>query len=261
MKDHYQTLGVPRTASEDDIKRAYRRLASQHHPDKGGDKERFQEIQQAYAVLSDPAQRQQYDNPGVRVNFGGQGMPGFNFDDIFQMFGARMGPDVEQMRRVMRVQLWITIEDVAVGGPRTISLAQNGHQGMVEINVPAGIEDGESVRYPGLAPNNGDLVVQYRVRPDNQWQRQGSTVFTDVTVDFWDLILGAAVNVNTLTRSVISVTVPPRTQPGTVLRVRGHGLPNKYNNQKGDLMVRVQARLPSDLPEHIVQSIRKIKEQ
>jgi curved DNA-binding protein len=257
VKDHYQTLGVNRTASDDEIKRAYRRLASQHHPDKGGDKERFQEIQEAYSVLSDPAQRQQYDNPGVRVNFGHQG--GFNFDDIFQMFGARMAPEQEFVRRVMRVQLWITLQDVATGGPRTISLAQNGNQGMVEINVPAGIEDGESVRYPGLAPGSQDLVVLYRVHPAPGWERQGTTVFTDIMVDFWDLILGTTVNVTTLTGTVVSVTVPPRTQPSTVLRVRGHGLPPKFHDRKGDMMVRIQARLPTDLPEDLLEHIQRIR--
>jgi DnaJ-class molecular chaperone len=119
VNDYYQTLGVSQNASDSDIKSAYRKLASKHHPDKGGDPEQFKKVQQAYDVLGDAQKRAEYDNPahGIHINTGDAA---FDFDNIFQMFGARMDPRA-QMRN-SRINLWISLEDVARGGPRLISL-------------------------------------------------------------------------------------------------------------------------------------------
>ena len=148
MKDYYNILGVDRSATSDDIKRAYRKLASQHHPDKGGDTARFQEIQEAYATLSDDSKRQQYNNPAAQFNFGGTGSQ-FNFDEIFNIFGA----DLRGHRKsAPRMSLWISLADVMTGGPRSLSLQTNNSSTNVEINIPKCINDGDTVRYPGLAP-------------------------------------------------------------------------------------------------------------
>ena len=168
MKDYYKILGVAKTATEDEIKRAYRRLASQHHPDKGGDKVQFQEVQEAYSVLGDAQKRQEYDNPRSQpqFNFGG-GHPGFDFNEIFEMFGVN--PRRQQQGQA-RISIWIGIEDVARGGPRIIALQMGGQVHNVEIDIPLGLNDGDTIRYAKLAPGGHDLLVNYRIRPDFRWE-------------------------------------------------------------------------------------------
>lgn len=255
MKDYYSILGVARGATDDEIKRAYRRLASQHHPDKGGDKERFQEVQEAYSVLGDANKRQQYDNPMPRFGAHNQG-PHFNFHDIFEMFGARMDP---HRTRSQRIQIWIQLADVARGGPRPISLATTAGQGVVELEIPPGVEDGDSFNYRGMLPGGGDLVVQFRIRPDTTWRRQDDNIERDLQVPIWDLILGGEVETDTIMGNRVSVTVPPMTQPNTLLRVRDHGLPNKSTRRPGDMFLRIQARIPMDLTPAMIEQIRQWK--
>jgi curved DNA-binding protein len=253
VKDLYSILGIARTASDDEIKKAYRRLASQHHPDKGGDKEKFQEIQQAYAVLSDPVERQHYDNPRPRFS---HGSANFNINDIFEMFGAGMATP-QQRTRTQRIQIWINLADVARGGARPISLATAAGQSVIELEIPPGVEDGDSFNYRGMLPGGGDLVVQYRVRPDTVWRRHDNNVERDLQVSIWDLILGTNIETDTIIEQRVSVTVPAMTQPGTLLRVRNHGLPNKQTRQTGDMFLRIQARIPNDIPHDILDQIRQ----
>ena len=153
MPDHYATLGVARTATVDEIKKAFRKLASQHHPDKGGDTKKFQEIQAAYDTLGDSAKRQQYDNPAPQF----AGMPGgaqFNMGDIFsQMFGGGMGHGFQGQhprRNHMRMSLWITLKDVATGGHRQVAVGSTQGQSTIEIDIPLGINDGDMVQYLSL---------------------------------------------------------------------------------------------------------------
>lgn len=261
MKDFYKILGVERTATADEIKRAYRRLASQHHPDKGGDTTRFQEIEEAHRILSDPGSRQAYDNPSpfrTRPDGGWQeAQGGFNFDDIFQMFGARFHGGAPQAHSHTRVNLWITLRDVVVGGPRVISLGTRSGNNEVEIHIPPGVNDGDSVRYPGLGPGKSDLVVTFRVRPDGRWQRQGPNLVTDVALDFWQLIAGTDVPMTLLDGSQVVVTVPPRSRPETLLRIKNRGLPTAQGS-KGDVLVRLRAIMPDHIPDDLEQRIRDL---
>jgi curved DNA-binding protein len=256
MKDYYAILGISRTATDADIKQAYRRMASQHHPDKGGSKERFQEIEEAYRVLSDPASRQEYDNPRPQPHFGSAG---FNLDEIFNMFGTRF--QAQQRQPTANLQLWITVKDLANPGPRVIAVSSPYGQSQIEIQIPPGIQDGDSVRYAKVAPGQQDLIITYRVKPDNEWQREGLHVITDLTLDVWQAMLGTTVRVRTLRDSEIELTVPAMTQPGTLLRVRGHGLPARNNSHTGDMMVRIQIRLPEHVPQDLLQSIRQHTQQ
>jgi len=253
MKDHYATLGVGRNATADEIKRAYRRLASQHHPDKGGSKDRFQEIEEAYRVLSDPATRQEYDNPRPQAHFSSGG---FNLDEIFNMFGTRFQQQARQP--IANLQLWITLQDVANPGPRVISVSSPYGQSQIEIQIPAGIRDGDSVRYPRVAPGQQDLVITYRVRQDPAWQRDNNHVITDRVIDVWQAMLGAQVRVPTLRGTEIEISVPAMTQPGTMLRVRGHGLPGRNGSAAGDMMVRITVRLPDSVPESLMEEIKRV---
>jgi len=252
MKDYYATLGIGRGASHTEIKRAYRRLASQHHPDKGGSKDRFQEIEEAYRVLSDTATRQEYDNPRPQTHFS---TAGFNLDEIFTMFGGRFQQQARQP--IANLQLWITLQDVANPGPRVISVSSPYGQSQIEIQIPAGIRDGDSVRYPRIAPGQQDLVITYRVRPDTQWQRDGNHVIHEHTIDVWQAIVGAQIRVPTLRGTEIEITVPPMTQPGTMLRVRAHGLPDRSTNHTGDMLIRIAVCLPDHVPEYMLDAIRR----
>lgn len=264
MKDYYSILGVNRSAGDDEIKRAYRRLASQHHPDKGGDTTKFQEIQEAYSTLSDPQARQLYDNPHLgKPQF--TGGPGFNFNDLFaQMFGQGFSPGGRQPQAA-RITLWISLADVARGGPRIISLQVHNRVQNVEIDLPAGINDGDTIRYPGLSPDGQDLVITYRVHPDPRWQRNGRDVTGNTTVDVWDLILGCEHPVEDVLGNRFMLTIPPMTQPGSLMRMRGLGLPtNKMPGRQqhgaaGDLFFKIQARIPNNIPPDLLEQLRRLR--
>lgn len=260
MTDHYATLGVAKTANSDEIKRAFRRLASQHHPDKGGDTKKFQAIQEAYATLGDEQKRAEYDNPRSQFS----GFPGFhgtpggvNINDIFgQMFGQGFAQQHQHPRRShVRMTLWITLLDVATGGKRTVSLGTQAGVSAVEIEIPLGIADGDNVQYEGIGPGGSDLVVQFRISPDRTWQREGLNLTQEVRIDIWNLILGGELTIDTLTGKTLSTTVPARTQPGTVMRLRGQGLRDRAG-RTGDIFVRVQTFLPDQIAPEIIAAIQ-----
>jgi len=255
--DHYKTLDVARTATPDEIKKAYRKLASQHHPDKGGNTAKFQELQTAYDTLSDPAKRQQYDNP--RPNFGQHPQPGgqqFDFDTIFDVFGTRFTQSARSRPQtvISRVGLTISLTDVATGGKRTIGLG-HGQATTIEIDIPAGINQGDSVQYKGIAPGGGDLIITFSIRDDAKWQRQGANLHTEQLVNIWDLIIGGESVVRDLFNEEITILIPRGTQPGSRLRLRGRGLPSKTG--AGDIIVQVQAVIPDHIPEDLLNMIEQ----
>ena len=257
MTDHYATLGVAKTATADEIKRAYRKLASQHHPDKGGDTARFQQIQTAYDVLGDEAKRQAYDNPAPQFS----GFPGgfgaqFNMGDIFnQMFGGQGFPGQHPRRNHMRMSLWISLKDVATGGRRQVAVGSMAGQSTIEIDIPQGINDGDMVQYAGLAPGGQDLVVEFRIQPHQIFRRDGLNLLMDHKCAVWDMMLGGDTAVTTLDGNQLVVTVPPHTDNGTTLRLRGRGLRDSKGNT-GDLMVRLHAELPRNIAPELAQAIR-----
>ena len=263
MSNYYDVLGVQKTATADEIKRAYRRLASQHHPDKGGDTAKFQEIEAAYRTLSDPDKRSQYDNPQQFFGQNGNGSwqqagAHFNFGDIFEMFGTRF---TDQHRpSSARLQLWITLHDAVTGGRRLVAIGTRQGTQNVEIDIPAGIDDGNAVRYPKLAPGGQDLVVVFRVQPDPVWIRQDNNLYREIPVSFWDLILGAEVTIKTITGNELILKIPARTQPGTVLRMRGYGIKSTAG-VVGDLMIKTQARLPDTITKDLEEHIRTARGQ
>jgi len=256
MTDYYAVLGVPRTATADEIKQAFRRLASQHHPDRaGGDTQKFQAIQEAYATLGDEQKRAEYNNP--RPQFSGfQGHPGgVNINDIFgQMFGHGFAQQ-PRPRSHVRMSLTITLADVATGGKRTVSLGTAQGISAVEIEIPRGINDGDNVHYEGIGPGGSDLVVQYRVQPDRVWQRQDLNLITETRVSIWDIILGTELHITTITGDILSANIPPRSQPGVTLRLRGRGLTNRAGTV-GDIMVRVQAFVPDSISPELLAAIQ-----
>lgn len=261
MIDHYTILGVDRSATPEEIKRAYRKLASQHHPDRGGDTGRFQEIQVAYDTLSDPDRRAAYDNPaaqfgrtpgGFHFNFGG------DINDVFRnMFGQ--GFAQHQQRRpqpFVRMSLWIRLTDVITGGRRPVAVNTGTGSNTIEIDIPQGVDDGETIQYPRLAPGGLDLIVQFRVQPDSRWIRDGLNLVVSQDVSIWDMILGGEVSVSTIAGEQIAVRVPARCQPRTVLRLRGRGIA-KPNGQTGDIMVKVNPVIPDLIDPDLLAAIAR----
>jgi curved DNA-binding protein len=254
MRDPYQTLGVNRGASPDEIKRAYRRLAAQHHPDRGGDTAHFQEIQQAYDTITNP--NQQFQQPQAHQHgqqFGGFSF-NFGFDDIFSMFNQQA--QTHQRRSHVRMTLWIDLSDVITGGKRTVSVGTQLGVQAIDIDIPLAINDGDHVQYPGLAPGGQDLVVEFRIKPNSRWQRQGLDLITDHHCLIWDLLLGADIIITDATGQNIQATVPAMTQPNTLLRLRGQGLRDRDNNQ-GDILIRIHATIPSEINPALLQTIRQ----
>jgi DnaJ-class molecular chaperone len=256
VKNYYQTLGVDKSALPDEIKQAYRKLASKFHPDKGGDTVKFQEIQEAYGVLGDDARRAEYDNP--RPQFSGfPGGSGFNMHDMFgQMFGQQFGQPQQSRRNHVRMTIWVSLQDVAQGGSRAVNVSTTAGTSTVAIEVPRGIDDGDQVQYGGVAPGGMDLVVQFRIQPMAQWRREGLTLHTEHRISIWDMILGAEVEVTNILGHNLVVQVPAGTQPGTVMRLRGHGIQDRHG-QTGDLMIRMQAQIPKTIAPEIVTAIQQ----
>jgi DnaJ-class molecular chaperone len=259
MQNPYQTLGVNKDATADEIKRAYRKLASKHHPDRGGDTKTFQEIQIAYDTLSDPQRRSAHDNPGFGGGFRADAP--FDFQTIFDIFGTRFqhpGQQQQQRRQQARMSLWITLRDVASGGRRTITVGTSQGTQAVEIEIPPGIDDGDTVQYPGAGPIAGmDLIITYRIHPDARFGRQGLNLHLEHTVDIWQLITGADTIVKDIMGNSLEITVSPKTQPGTTMRLRGRGLAGR-NKTQGDMLIKLQARIPDHIDPELLTLIEKI---
>ena len=261
MSDPYQTLGVSQNATQDEIKKAYRKLASATHPDKGGDTKKFQDIQAAYAILSDEQKRAQYDNPSKNVEFNFNGPAGFDFSSIFNMFGGGGGPGFPPNGRhpgqtQTRMSLWITLQDVAVGGNRTVSVGTQHGTSNIEIEIPLGINDGDNVQYTGIGPGGTDLIINYRIHPNPKWQRSGLTVVTEHTVSIWDCLAGCNTEVADLLGNQYTVNIPPLTPPGSLMRLKDKGLRNRQG-KFGDLLIRVQAKMPSAISEDLLTMIKE----
>jgi DnaJ-class molecular chaperone len=126
---------------------------------------------------------------------------------------------------------------------------------MVEIDIPPGVEDGESFNYPGLAPGGIDLIVTYKIHPNPRWQRQGLNLFTEAQVNIWTLITGGEISVRDIAGHELTVGIPNRCQPGTMLRCRGRGLAGRQGD-KGDLMLKIQAQIPVEISPELMTQIQ-----
>jgi curved DNA-binding protein len=268
MSEHYSTLGVDRNCSPEELKRAYRKLAAQHHPDRGGDTAKFQEIQSAYDTLSDPEKRQQYNNPqpqgfpggGFHFHQGGGFPPGF--EDIFSafgqgnpfgdMFGNRQRP---QQNRTINIQTSITLED-AFSGKDMIATLQlpSGRTQTLEIKIPAGINDGMTIRLNQMGddsiPNipKGDIHLTVQVQSHPIFQRSGDDLIKNLEINCIDAMLGKTVEVSTIDGKTISVNIPAGTQPGQSLSAAGYGMPKVNDNRfRGRLLIAIDIVIPKSL--------------
>lgn len=257
--DHYTTLGVAKNATPEEIKKAYRRLASIHHPDKGGDTAMFQNIQTAYETLSDPQKRNQYDNPQHAhpggfpggFHFGSQG---FDINDIFgQMFGQRQ----RNTHPTYKTDVWVSLEQVYGGGEQLLQFNNNQINQAIKVEIPQGVENGQQIRYENLIPNS-ILIVEFRIKPHHRFERRGPHIWASTKVSVLDLIVGTSFEFLTLSGKTFEVTVPPKTQPGSVLRISGQGITR--GNIVGDQMILIEPYIPDTIDESIIDSIRKSKQ-
>jgi curved DNA-binding protein len=267
FRDYYEVLGVPRTATEAEIKTKYRQLARKHHPDlqpvaeRGSAAERFKEINEAYEVLSDPEKRKKYDALGEHwkggVDFtpppGAEGVSG-DFSDFFESIfgrGTRAGSARGGAGRVVFVgsdvesTMPVTVEELLRGGRRRVSLP-NGES--VDVEIPRGARDGTVLRVAGRGEPGinggppGDLYLYARLIPHPRYRVAEDDLELEVPVWPWQAVLGDSVRVET-PDGPVTLKIPPGTQSGRRLRLRGRGLP-RGDGRRGDLYAVVRVVVP-----------------
>ena len=264
--EHYQTLGVANTATPDEIKKAYRKLASQHHPDKGGDTATFQKIQTAYDTLSDPQKRQEYDNPRPQFQNFGSGFPGgfsFNsggaaFDDIFDMFNRQHQQHHRPRQQVLRTAISVTMFQAYHGGEQIIKLQTHTGIHAVKINVPIGVNNGDQVRIDNVI-DGASLLVEFRVQPDLKFERRGHDLIASQNVSVLDLIVGGSFEFTTISGKTFEVNIKPKTQPYVQLRIPGQGMPNGVSGNFGDQIILIKPFIPDMIDDQVMNSIQQQK--
>jgi len=271
--DYYSILGVSKNATTQEIKKAYRKLAMQHHPDRGGDPGTFQNISNAYDILSDPQKKQQYDlgiDPNrPQANQGPFGF-GFNdvppgFEDIFSNhFGFGRQP---RKNKNISINLQITLEDVVFGKELDAEIAMpTGNKKIVNINIPAGIQNGQQIKYTGMGDNSiqglhpGDLIIHVQVLPHRIFVREGDNLIIRKEISCWDAILGTKIAVNTIDNRTLNINIPKGTQPDTVFSCRSEGIPNIRNGKKGSLLVKVNVKIPKIQDHSKIKTIESLKD-
>jgi curved DNA-binding protein len=290
-KDYYKILGVDRKASDDDIRKAYRKLAKQYHPDYNPNnkqsEDRFKEINEAYEVLSDAKKRSHYDRLGSEYsqwqrrggpgNFNWDQYGGFpggtrvNMDDLNEMFGGGGFSDFFQTifgmggRQSARSQpqgyqqeVDITLEEAYKGTTRLTET--NGKQ--KRVRIPAGVRTGSKVRVAGAGPDGLDLYLMIQVTEDPRFERHGNDLHTSANVDVFTAILGGEADVETFDGR-IKLNIPAGTQPEQVFRLAGRGLPHVRDpKEKGDLFVKIKVQIPkylSSKQRELLEQVSKIK--
>ena len=257
--DYYSTLTVNETASQDEIKQAYKKLAMKNHPDRGGDTAKFQEISQAYDTLSDPQKRAQYDAERNGMHQGGFHEFHFNtgnpFDPFSQVFGGspfeqffqRQGGQRRPRNRDLNIRCTISFKQAFNGAEleANFALPSGRHQNVI-IKVPAGIDNGQVIKYGGMGddaiPNvpKGDLNVTVIVEPDPEYERHGDDLITFVNINAFEAMLGCRKTINTPDDKVIPINLSPGVQHGSEFLHRGLGFTNINTKFKGNLIVRVK---------------------
>jgi curved DNA-binding protein len=259
--DHYSTLGVPRNASQDEIKKAYRKLAMTHHPDKGGNPTEFQKLNNAYEVLGDVSKRQQYDNPATHNPFNNQQFKENNFDlsDLFNhIFGGGRGPQAGvNQKQIFRTQVAVSLVDVYNGKEYSLQLSTSTGVKVVNVKVPLGINNGDQVRYENVI-DGGTLIIGFHILPDLRFDRNGDDLYCNLPISVLDLIIGTKVKFNTIAGKTIEVTIPPNTQPSHHIRLQGMGMHVKNApNVFGDQILLLKPFLPDNIPSDVIESIQR----
>lgn len=295
-KNFYDILGVKRDATQDEIKRAFRKLAAKYHPDAGGDEAKFKEVSEAYNTLSEPEKRKEYDQllmfggiPGAGRGSGrggyttnvdvdwsqlfnnvrsgnGDGFNGFDFSSIFG--GA--GPQANRTMRGedLNVSIEIPFDDAFNGAARKVTyrIPSTGETQSITVKIPAGAVDGGKVRLHGYGEyganggERGDLVITTRVLDDVLFKRDGADVRMDLPVSMFEAALGASIEVPTPKGRKVRLRIPAGTQEGKTFRFRGEGAPDVRNKgANGALYVTIRVEVPSNLSETEKAAIEELR--
>lgn len=285
-KNFYDVLGVSRDASQDEIKKSFRKLAQKYHPDAGGDENKFKEISEAYETLSDPAKRKEYDQvlmfggiPGA--DFGGDGgrgraytyssADGFDFSDIFSGFGGGAASDGggfdfssifgrgqprAQKGGDLTMSIDVTFDEALEGAQRKVTyrVPSTGEEQTLTVKIPAGAVNGGKLRYRKRGEygrnggERGDLVITTHVEEHPLFKRDGADVRMDVPISIYEAALGATIEIPTPEGKVVRLKVPKGTQDGKTFRFKDLGAPNvKKKGTKGALYVTVKVEVPTRL--------------
>ena len=282
-KDFYKILGVGKSASGDEIKKKYRSLARELHPDKTkGDsamEEKFKAVSEAYDILSDGKKRAEYDQArdmfergGMRAPQGGQNFQGGDFSDIFgggnpqdifaNLFGGggRRGPRKGQD---LQTEATITFKEAAFGTTLELRLsADGGPSQTISARVPAGVNDGAKIRVKGKGSRGeagpGDLFILLHVKPHAVFSRKGENIALTVPVTFTEATLGGDIKVPTLTGDEVTLRIAPGTSNGRVLRVKGRGITKGAT--VGDLLVTIEVQVPQRVEGEALDALKKYAE-
>jgi len=286
-KDYYQILGVGKNASQDEIKKAFRKLARQHHPDMNPDDpgaaDRFKDINEAYEVLSDPEKRTKYDQFGQNWQQYEQqyGQPdgawqqsartvtpeefeqmfGGGYSDFFETLFGQSFRARSQRGRDLEYPLEITLEEAFTGTTRKLTY-EDGYT--IDAHIPPGVHTGSRVRLkgqgtPGIGgAEDGDLYLEITVLPHPIYERDGDDLKMQAPVDLYTAILGGSVNVRGLDKTV-KLTIPPETQNGRVFRLKGLGMPRPKGQGRGDLYAVVKVVLPTNLSAEEIERFRELQ--
>jgi curved DNA-binding protein len=269
--DYYQVLGIDKSASEEEIKKAYRKLARKLHPDLNpNDKEahqKFQQINEANEVLSDPEKRKKYDTYGKdwqqksraqQQNTGGQQFyENADSGDFSSFFDSMFGGSSRSSRQTSfrgqdyNAELKLNLTDVLLTHQQTLTVNRKN----IRITIPAGVENGQIIKLKGYgAPGvnegpAGDLYITFVIAPHPAYKRLGNDLYTTVKIDLYTALLGGETTIETLTGKV-KMAVKPETQPGTRIRLKGKGFPvYKKEGEAGDLYITYEVELPTNLTE------------
>ena len=271
--DHYTTLGIDRGATADEIKRAFRKLAQQYHPDKpDGDTERFQEIQSAYAVLGDDQKRAVYDNQSSPYShqFSGD-IPEDLFEHIFghnQPFGFNRRQSGPPKNKTINIVVQVSLDE-AFRGKNVVGSIRlpSGTDQAIQLTIPAGVETGDAIKYAGLGDDSiqgiarGDLVVQIQELPHDIFKRKGCDIYVEHAISVFAAIAGTVIRVSTIDDKLLEITVPPGTKPDTVFSCHGRGLPHKSTQQRGAMYVILHIKMPNNLSDADLKTVAELRDR
>ena len=276
MKNYYDVLGVNEQSTSADITKAYKELAKKHHPDRGGNKDKFQEINEAHDTLKNSQKRHDYDTMRKFGGTGGGQHPFFNediFGDFFSGFGNgdmdfggrfnfTQGPGGERIFRQTRtrqqgnrnvqVRMALSIKEAMTANEKTINYKlPSGRDEFATVKIPAGVQHGVTFKFQGMGDDTiknvprGDLMVLMSVIDSDGYTRKGNDLYTDKTINCFQAMRGYEFNLKTLDDKIIKVKVPEGTQPNTILQVKGQGMPvHKTIDIRGNLYVKVHVLIP-----------------
>tara|TARA_B110000238_G_C15993823_1_gene381386 strand:- start:48 stop:872 length:825 start_codon:yes stop_codon:yes gene_type:complete len=263
--NYYTTLGLTKSATAAEIKSAYRKLAAKNHPDKGGDPEKMQSINEAYDTLGDAKKRSQHDNPRAQFGAGGHGHQ--DFEDIMRHFtgggGSNFGNGFQQRQqrnRDITVNAEITIAEMISGKDIIASYRLvTGKVETVEISIPAGARPGMRIEYSGMGDDShatiprGNLYVLIAVIGEKNWQVRDNDLYTGKQVNVIDMMLGVKIEFETLEKKKVSLKIPAGTKAGTTFGIIDHGIPDANTKKRGRLLVQIQPDIPQLSDEQIVK--------